>query len=348
MCAPLAAPRKPKQRTLRPAVSKKPDVGALTDRRSLEILDNTAWKMLAGIRRAGEQSADALLEARRRGRAEHELPGRMELVFEALGAVAYDMEWTRGPELGTRFLRPKPAGTGSTPFASKARAEWYACRYVFELMLCVDYGVAIYPLLGVKGLPKSGFIRELSELERCSRILTGVALAWSLGEAIPSSEVWDHIARVVGSWESVAEGVPVWDIATMLYYYNAHSKPVDAEYREQGWTGYTGVLSQMISEVPTRGKARLERKLSLDVHLLIPTVVRDRERRVQMMFTAQSLAVQHGCQLPSFKVPKMRETLAWRRWFNFLAGRLLSRKWLGDDENGGEKEELIGGKGEGY
>ncbi len=198
--------------------------------------------MLAGIRLAGEQSADSLLKARRRGRAEHELPGRMELVFEALGVVAYDVEWTRGPPLGTRFLRSKPAGTGSIPSAPKARAEWYACRYVFELMLCVDYGLATYPLLGVKGLPKSGFIRELSNLELCSRILTGAALTWSLGEAIPSNETWDHIARVVGSWESAAEGVPVWDIATMLYYYNAHSKPVDVEHHEQGWTGYTGVL----------------------------------------------------------------------------------------------------------
>ena len=42
MCASLVAPRQPKQRTLRPVVSKKLDVGALTDRRSLKNLDNTA------------------------------------------------------------------------------------------------------------------------------------------------------------------------------------------------------------------------------------------------------------------------------------------------------------------
>ncbi len=102
----------------------------------------------------------------------------------------------------------------------------------------------------------------------------------------------------------------------------------------------------MVSEVPTMGKARLERKLSLDVHLLIPKVVRDRERQVQTMTIAQDLAAQHGCQLASFKMPKMSKTLAWRRWFN-LAGPLLSRKGLGDDEKVGEKEELIRAKEEG-
>jgi hypothetical protein len=51
----------------------------------------------------------------------------------------------------------------------------------------------------------------------------------------------------------------------------------------------------MIAEVPTRGKDRLERKPSLDAHLLIPKFVRDRELRKQMLLAAQDIAAQHGC-----------------------------------------------------
>ena len=91
MFAPLKGPSKPKQRTLRPVVSTEPDVGASTDRHSLDMMDLTVRTMLTCMHHRGQPSPDALLEARRRGRGEHQLPGRMELVFEALGAVVYDM-----------------------------------------------------------------------------------------------------------------------------------------------------------------------------------------------------------------------------------------------------------------
>lgn len=346
MCAPLTAPRKPQQRTLRPVVSKEPNVGALTDRRSLITLGMTARRMQAGIRRAGERSVDTLLEARRHGRVQHELPGKMELVLEALGAIVYDMEWTAdtGRPGPLRVVMPVPRGTLYTPTPPHASADWYTCRYVFELMLSIDYGLPAYPLRGLRSLPKSWILQDLAELELFSRVLTGAALYWSKGEGVPSTKAWDYIARVVGRWAGVTVGVPVWDIATMLYYYNTRSKPVSAEDHKQGRIGYTGILQEMISEIASRGPARLERKLSLDVHLLIPKLVRDREKRILMMTAARDLAAQHGCHLGPFEIPKPP---VWRRCCDSLAGRHQLHKRLGDDEDGSEKEKLIGGKGEG-
>jgi hypothetical protein len=99
----------------------------------------------------------------------------------------------------------------------------------------------------------------------------------------------------------------------MIYYYRLHRKPVGAEDEKEGRTGYTGVLQEMIAEVPTRGTDRLERKLSLDAHLLIPRFVRDRKLRKQMLLIAQDVAAKSGCQLAP---PKMPKPPTWPRLFS--------------------------------
>lgn len=101
----------------------------------------------------------------------------------------------------------------------------------------------------------------------------------------------------------------------MIYYYRLHRQPVDAEDHKEGWIGYTGVLQEMIAEIPARGRDRLERKLSLDAHLLIPRFVRDRKLREGMLLVVQDFAVKHGCELAPSKMPKPP---MWRR----LLGRV--------------------------
>jgi hypothetical protein len=91
--------------------------------------------------------------------------------------------------------------------------------------------------------------------------------------------------------------VEVWDAATLLHWYHTRRKPVDEEDRKKGWTGYTGVLQEMIDEVPTRGTDRLARKLSLDVHMLIPRYVWGKEKRKQMMAFVRALANQYGLSI---------------------------------------------------
>jgi hypothetical protein len=77
MCFPFnaAITWKPTQPTMRPVVSDKEDeVGILKDCRARQTLDRVARKMHATIRAFGEQSAGTLLESRRRGQAQQDLP----------------------------------------------------------------------------------------------------------------------------------------------------------------------------------------------------------------------------------------------------------------------------------
>lgn len=94
----------------------------------------------------------------------------------------------------------------------------------------------------------------------------------------------------------------------------------------------------MIAEVPTRGADRLQRKLSLDAHILIPRFVRDRELRKQMLLAAQDIAAQHDCHLAP---PKMPEPSIWQRLF----GRDSSQQGPGDGEKCSETEKLLGNLG---
>jgi hypothetical protein len=87
------------------------------------------------------------------------------------------------------------------------------------------------------------------------------------------------------------------DLAIMLYYYDAHRKPVSPADYSNGMTGYFGVLQELISEVPVRGTDRLQRKLSVDVNELIPKTVKDPVKRQKMISIARNIATQHNLPL---------------------------------------------------
>ena len=361
MCGPLDTYWSPKQPTMRPNLSADPEaIGALKNSRSRETLDRVASKMQVAICRASEPSADILLESRRGGRDIYDkIPRRPELVFEAVRAIVYVMEWTSDDgESGFEKIKTLADGVNAIPL--RLRVGDLACEYIFELMLLIDYGFPAYPLRESWHLSDRYFLDVAwPNFETFSSFLTATAWHWRQGQAVPARKAWDQIARIVESWHLIGFDVlPVWDIAIMLYYYYSHRNPVDAEDHEQGWTGYTGVLQEMIAEVPTRGIDRLERKLSLDVHFLIPQFVKNRERRTQMMSISQDLASQHGCRVAFPKMPKVPEipemserpeipempkTPVWRRCSNSLTGLVLSRQRLDDEEQGEEKEKLIEG-----
>ena len=338
MCGPINDLHlwKPKQATMRPVVSDKNVVGILKDNRERETLDRVASKMQATIRWVKGLSADALLELRQCSRVERDLPGRMENVFEAVGAIIYAMEWTSG-QLGVKEYTPNAADSQLVPPVHIYHLSYQSeLKYMFELMLHIDYGFPAYPL---RGPVVSAFrLQYWFEFEVFSKFLVALAWRWRQGQALPTREAWDQIVRVTGGWTHLPVEMPVWDVATMSYYYHSHHTPVAVEEHKQGWTGYTGVLQEMVAEVPTRGKDRLERKLSLDAHLLIPRFVRDRNIRRQMMLIAQDLAARHSCQLAPPTIPKPP---VWRRW----GGADLPRQRLEDREQVDEKEKLIEGLG---
>lgn len=89
------------------------------------------------------------------------------------------------------------------------------------------------------------------------------------------------------------QSLEIQEAATLMYYYITRYKPVDSESAKQGWSGYTGVLQEMINEVSQRGTDRLARKLSLDVTFLIPKYVKDPENRELMLDKARRLAQEY-------------------------------------------------------
>lgn len=202
-----------------------------------------------------------------------------------------------------------------------------------------------------RSLPKFSLSRFKRDavwcFERFSGFLTATAWRWRQGHALPDERAWDLIVNVLergGLWK---HGYHVWDAATMLYYYYSRRRPVSAEARRQGRTGYTGALQEMIAEVPTRGTDRLQRKLSLDVNWFIPEFVGSWDRRARMTSVARDLASRYGFQLtlPASPPPNSPPpyTLSWRRWFDSLFSLAQARQRPDDEEGGGEKEKLIEG-----
>lgn len=90
----------------------------------------------------------------------------------------------------------------------------------------------------------------------------------------------------------------------MLYYYHTHREPslVERAGRKESakandWSAYTGLIQEMIDEVPTCGYGRLQRKLSVDVNELIrccildPTGQKGMIQQIEMLENQYSIAV---------------------------------------------------------
>ncbi len=315
-------------------------VGALKDGRPRETLDRVVSKMQAVIRRSGEGPVEMLLAARDRARVYFETysPEGAETIFESVGAIIYDMEWTSG-DSGLEFENLSELAGAASLISPEFMVE-FRCAAIVEVMLLIDYGFPAYPLFGSR--PPGSYLsrlelRDLWSFEMFSSFLTATAWRWKQGQAIPDVEAWERIADVMLSGTPFDCCARIWDAATMFYYYHSRRTPVDAESRRQGWTGYMGVLQEMVAEVPTRGPDRLERKLSLDVHFLIPHFVKDQRRREQMTSIAQDLASRHGCRLARPDPPIWSKLLGW------MFGSARSRRRPQDEENRGQEESWLKG-----
>ncbi|KAH6634648.1 hypothetical protein B0J18DRAFT_453354 [Chaetomium sp. MPI-SDFR-AT-0129] len=284
--------------------------------------------MHATIRAFKEKSADTLVASRQRGQKRHGLlisptMSRPYSVFEAAGAMMYAMEWTGhdsdedsdsslkdtdDDDDDDKMLLLPVEGSTTGPlkpgYVLKPPVECFRgfvpdLRRMIKIMLVVDYGFRS-DSIRVSGAGVT--VPSWSDFMMVSDFLVRIARLWRWQQGVPDDRSWALIARLVGDWvDDDGLRLPVWDVATMIYYYQVH-RSVDArgEHLDEacaGFTGYTGVLQEMIDEVPTRGKDRLERKLFLDAHLLIPEFIRDRQLQQEMLLKAQHLAVQYGCQL---------------------------------------------------
>lgn len=180
-------------------------------------------------------------------------------------------------------------------------------------------------------LPKLCFSRfkrdAIWSFERFAGFLTATAWCWKQGHAIPDERAWEIIVDVLEGGGLWMNEYHVWDAATILYHYYPRRKPVSAEAQREGSTGYTGILQEMIAEVPSRGTDRLQCKLSLDVSLFMPEFVGNWDRRARMTSIAQDLASRYGFQL-TVPGPPPPDTLSWREWFDSLFSFSQGRQGL--------------------
>jgi hypothetical protein len=175
-----------------------------------ETLVQVANTMQVAIRRAGEQSTDTLLESRRGGRDKYDLPGRMERVLEAVGAILYDHTWT---SRALTVQEPIPRD-GKPAYYSQGPGLYVSIAYVLEHMLLMDYKFPPSPVRAPKIFGRDYFLRSIwPDFENFSAFLTKAVARWAKGE-LPDLKDWDHIARRIGKFETAS--VEVWYVQSSV------------------------------------------------------------------------------------------------------------------------------------
>jgi hypothetical protein len=169
-----------------------------------EILDRVATEVDAAIRRAGEDSAEVLLASRHQPRSAEKKDGHVgtDLVFQAMGAIIYDMEWT-SDDGEPEFRSAEILADATNTISPNLQLDDWGME-VLELMLLVDYGFPAYSVFEplVKDRSLWGCDQSiLWSFERASGLLAATAWRWRQGCAIPDQDAWDLIARVLGDWE---------------------------------------------------------------------------------------------------------------------------------------------------
>jgi hypothetical protein len=166
--------------------------------------------MQVAIRRTGEQSIDTLLESRRGGRDKYDLPGRMERVLEAVGAILYDHTWT---SRALTVQEPIPRD-GKPAYYSQGPGLYVSIAYVLEHMLLMDYKFPPSPVRAPRIFGRDYFLRSIwPDFENFSAFLTKAVARWAKGE-LPDLKDWDHIARRIGKFETAS--VEVWYVQSSV------------------------------------------------------------------------------------------------------------------------------------
>ncbi len=315
-------------------------VGVLQDGRPAEVFERAATKMLATIHHAGEGSPDRLLISRPLGRISLKkcwFPA--ERVFQFIGAIAYDMEWTSWDgEL--EFEKAAALADATNTIGPRFRMPYDSVNFLRHMLL-VDYGVPASPIFSSKDwyLPDE-VVNAMWSFERFCGFASATAWRWRQGQSVPDQRAWDLILDVLQGCTAWPNIYYTWDAAVMFYYYYSRRKPVSPQARREGWTGYTGVLQEMIAEVPTRGRDRLQRKPSLDHHI-ISIFIKDKTLSNQMMDMVLDLATEHGLEVvpPTKAAPETPapDTSSRRGWIASLFGFVPSRIKLEDEEKGATK-----------
>lgn len=167
-------------------------------------------------------------------------------------------------------------------------------KSLIEHMLLIDYDIAELPLRPLN--PEPAWMTNYMTRVVChgvSKRLVQFANECRNGKDIRHRRLaWmDELMRIYEDDESTA-GEDYSDVGLMLYFFWTRRREITRDQYLAGMTGYTGVLHEMICEIPVVGKDRVIRKLSVDVNKLIPRYVHNRDTRASMISKATWIARQ--------------------------------------------------------
>jgi hypothetical protein len=169
---------------------------------------------------------------------------------------------------------------------------------LIEHMLLMDYNIAERPLRSLSPEPAwmTNYMTRVVSHGFCKRLIK-LANDIRNGREIQYIRL-SFMGKLMKSYgdESSAND-DFSDIGLMFYFFWTRRRNISREQYLRGLTGYTGVLQEIISEIPAMGTDRLARKLSVDVNKLIPRYVKDQSTRATMIAGAQRLAEIYGLDL---------------------------------------------------
>ena len=212
-------------------------LGAAKPGRPWQALDRTTTKMHDAIFRTGEVSVDDLFASRLLGLSSLNIC--FKTVFQAIGAIVYDMEWTNDDD-ELEFENAEALADAKHTINPNFKLGYDGCQAVLEHMLLTDYGYPGFPVFrhskgsslssqdsidsSLSSLSSQDSIdpslssRELDALwsfERFSGFLAATAWRWRQGHAIPDQRAWDLIERVLDGSGHWSRGYFTWDAAIM-------------------------------------------------------------------------------------------------------------------------------------
>lgn len=165
---------------------------------------------------------------------------------------------------------------------------------LIEHMLLIDYGFGEHPLrsLGPEPSWMTNYMTRVVCHDFCRR-LTKLAEDCRNGKDIWHCRLaW--MDEFIQSYEDKSSAHNDFsDVSLMFYFFWTRRHHISKSDYNRGLTGYEGVLAEMVAEIPAMGTDRLTRKLSVDVHKLIPRYVKDAQSRTAMTAVAKRLAMKH-------------------------------------------------------
>lgn len=226
------------------------------------------------------------------------VPPPRHFLFASTAAVLLDQIWTSASGNAAQHKRGNASSRSDPGYGLHGPYRFIhgVFKIVVEHMLLVDYGFGPHPLK----------LSDLSYIKDCQLNIVlpqFFAFCRELGEFAEKCRAGPFPSQQVCKDYLHPFALPIWsaqcyaNAALMCHWFYTRRQDINLTQYTRGLTGYTGVIPEMIRELPITGPGRLRRKLLFDIYVAIPEYV-DHSRggccSEQLIQAAQRLAFQYG------------------------------------------------------